>query len=136
MLRLAEDLSTSRTARNAVNRSHQTLLDSSLTASCFRGTFVTGLALVAFLAPGLPASADTDLFDTRLPENLRYQQRFERKPPSISFRRNELRAVEAPTRYPTVSILKYSTPIGNTGLIFRVKARPNPRRLVKLEIRF
>ena len=90
---------------------------------------------VTLLTLGLPAAAG-DPFDGLLPESLRYHEDSERKPPSISFRRNESRAVEAPTRYPTSSILKYSTPIGKTGLIFRLKARPNMRRLVKLEIRF
>lgn len=125
MLNLVEELHTRRPARNLV------------AASASRHILWTSfLTLVTLFALGLPASADGDLFDGLLPESLRYQDDSERKPPSISFRRNESRAVEAPTRYPTNSILKYSTPIGNTGLIFRVKARPNLRRLVKFEIRF
>lgn len=92
------------------------------------------------LAIGLlaaPASASAaDRFSDLLPANLRYEEVAERRPPTISFRRNEARAVEAPTRYRTSSFLKYKTPIGKTGLVFQMKARPNLRRLVKLEIRF
>ncbi len=124
MLRLAEELHPSRPARNAV------------AGSAARHIFQTSLLTLILFSPALPASADGDLFDELLPSSLRFDGDFERKPPSISFRRNESRAVEAPTRYPTSSLLKYSTPIGNTGLILRVKARPDPRRIVKLEIRF
>ncbi len=125
MLRLAEELHPSRPARNGAA--------GSASRHNFRTTLLT---LVILFSPALPASADGDLFDELLPSSLRFDGDFERKPPSISFRRNESRAVEAPTRYPTSSLLKYSTPIGNTGLILRVKARPDPRRIVKLEIRF
>ena len=94
------------------------------------------LSLTVLFAFPLPAVADAELFEELLPRARSYGDYFERKPASISFRRNELRAVAAPTRYRTSSILKYSKPIGNTGVIFRVKAKPNPRRLIKLEIRF
>ncbi len=120
MLRLAEDLQTPRPA-------------CPIAANPILRTSLLTLVTVFALAP--TASADGDHFDALLPQSLGYQD-FERRPPSLSFRRDQSRAVEAPTRYHTSSILKYSTPIGNTGLIFRVKAGPNPRRLVKLEIRF
>ena len=94
------------------------------------------LAVIALFALALPAAADAELFDELLPRARGYEEYFERKPASISFRRSETRAVAAPTRYKTSSILKYSMPLGDTGLIFRVKAKPNPRRLIKLEIRF
>ena len=55
---------------------------------------------------------------------------------SISFRRDESRAVEAPTRYRTQSILRYSKQLGDTGLILKVKAPLKPRKLIKLELRF
>lgn len=94
------------------------------------------LALIALIALPLPAAADAELFEELLPRARSFGDYFERKPASISFRRSESRAVAAPTRYRTSSILKYSTPLGNTGLLFRVKAKPSPRRLIKLEIRF
>ena len=95
------------------------------------------LVLIAlFIVLPLPVAADAELFEELLPRARSYADYFERKPAAISFRRNESRAVAAPTRYRTSSILKYSMPLGNTGLIFRLKAKPNPRRLIKLEIRF
>jgi hypothetical protein len=71
-----------------------------------------------------------------IPERFQYVEERESRPPSVSFRRNELRAVEAPTRYRTSSILKYTTPIGDTGMEFRVKLPLKPTKIVKLELRF
>lgn len=72
----------------------------------------------------------------RIPEELQYVRDPERKPPSVSFRRNQLRAVEAPTRYRTSSILKYTTPLGDSGMELRVKLPLKRRKIVKLELRF
>jgi len=74
--------------------------------------------------------------DQGIPARFQYDEGLESKPPSVSFRRNESRAVEAPTRFRTGSILKYSTPLGRTGMIFRVKLPLNPRKIIKLELRF
>jgi hypothetical protein len=90
-----------------------------------------------FLA--LPAAANSDdpfAFADGIPARFQYDERHETPPPSVSFRRNESRAVEAPTRHRTSSILKYSTPLGDTGMIFRVKLPLNPRKIIKFELRF
>lgn len=129
MLKLVEDLRSLRPAHHC--------LAATASSHCRRTVRLALLLSVGFIvASASSASADADPFYDFLPESLRYEEVSERKPPTISFRRNEARAVEAPTRYPTRSILKYTTPIGRTGLIFQMKARPNLRRIVKLEVRF
>ncbi len=98
-------------------------------------TFLVG----ALLLPGAVANAnsDIDIFFSDLPETFHYGRAAgATKPLSISFRRNASRAVEAPTRYRTQSILQYEKALGNTGLILKVKAPLKPRKLVKFEIRF
>ncbi len=96
---------------------------------CFLLTFL--FALPSLAGPESPFS-----FDDGLPPRFQYDEAHEVRPPSVSFRRNESRAVEAPTRYRTSSILKYSTPLGDSGMIFRVKLPLNPRKIIKLELRF
>ena len=91
---------------------------------------------VLFALPAAAGSPGPFSFDDGLPPRFQYDEAHEGRPPSVSFRRNESRAVEAPTRYRTQSILKYSTALGDTGMIFRVKLPLNPRKLIKLELRF
>ena len=93
------------------------------------------VALLLLFGAGSASAGDDDLFQL-LPSSFRYPESVDSKPPSFSFRRNESRAVEAPTRYRTHSILRYSTPLGRTGLVLRLKAPLKPRKLVKVEIRF
>lgn len=94
------------------------------------------------LGAGVPAAAgpaDPFAFDSVIPERFQYVEtyaRYDSSPPSISFRRNEQRAVEAPTRYRTSSILKYKTPLGDTGMELRLKLPLKPRKIFKLELRF
>jgi hypothetical protein len=104
-------------------------------------TFLVGLVSLAggLLLPGAAANAesDKDLFLSSLPKTYHYGRgNAVTKPRSISFRRDESRAVEAPTRYRTQSILRYSKQLGDTGLILKVKAPLKPRKLIKLELRF
>jgi hypothetical protein len=97
-----------------------------------------GLAAPAVAGSDAPFAVDDPFgFDAQgLPARFQYDESHESRPPSVNFRRNESRAVEAPTRYRTSSILKYSTPLGDTGMIFRVKLPLNPRKIIKLEVRF
>ena len=123
MLRLAEDVRNSRPARRpvAANASSHVLRTSLLT-------------LAALFAFALPASAAGDLFDELFLQSLGYED--DREPSWFALRRSELLAADALAPDPVESILKYSKPIGNTGLVFRVRAKPSPRRLVRFEIRF
>ena len=101
-------------------------------------TFLVGL-VGGLLLPGSGANAesDKDLFLSSLPRTYYYERGpGPTKPHSISFRRAESRSVEAPTRYRTKSILRYSKALGDTGLVLKVKAPLKPRKLVKVEIRF
>lgn len=104
-------------------------------------TFLVGLvSLVAgLLLPGAVANAesDKDLFLSSLPKTYHYEHgNAVTKQRSISFRRDESRSVEAPTRYRTHSILRYSKQLGSTGMILKVKVPLKPRKLIKLELRF
>ena len=111
-----------------------------------RSRRVPALILPLLLLLAAPASADSDdpfdFEDPRVPVGFHYTpvlsfgEGREPQPPSFSFRRNESRAVEAPTRYRTSSILKYSRPLGDTGLILRVKLPLKQRKIIKLELRF
>ena len=65
-----------------------------------------------------------------------YDDAWEAPPPSISFRRNEARAVEAPSRFSARKRLSYTKTLGRSGLIFRVKAPLKKRKLVKFELKF
>lgn len=117
-----------------VPRSGRTLARS---RRALRTTPLAGLAAVISLGVASPAFAEAPLdFDQLVPANFRYVKTHERIAPSVSFRRNESRAVEAPTRYRTSSVLQYTRPLGSTGLQLRVKAPLNPRKIVKVEIRF
>jgi hypothetical protein len=108
-----------------------------------RYRFIPWLTLSTLLLV-LPASDAVAFdFDVVVPERFRYAQSHEhylrsheRKPPSFSFERNASRSVEAPTRYRVKSILKYSRPLGDTGMILRVKLPLKMRKLVKFELRF
>lgn len=95
------------------------------------------LVLGAAAPPATAGSEDPFAFDSDLPERLQYPEpRYDSSPPGISFRRNEQRAVEAPTRYRTSSLLKYKTPLGDTGMELRLKLPLKPRKIFKLELRF
>ena len=101
------------------------------------GPLFTLVALALLFA--IPASAaDTSPFDFTqpVPEQFLFAESFESRPPSFSFRRNESRLVEAPTRYRTSSILKYTTQLWDTGLILRIKLPLKQRKIIKFEIRF
>ena len=94
--------------------------------------------LLAPLFTRSAAAADSSPFDFTqpVPEQFLYAESYESKPPSFSIRRNESRLVEAPTRYRTRSILQYTTPLGDTGLILRLKLPLKQRKIIKFEIRF
>ncbi|MEE2674369.1 MAG: hypothetical protein VX466_11270 [Myxococcota bacterium] len=125
MLKLAEDARSPRPAGNPVAAdAPRHVLHAAL------------LTLVSLFAFALPASADTDLFDELFFQSLGYEDEFERKSPSPSLLPGNAIAVAVPAAEPATSILNYSKPLGNTGLVFRLKARPSPRRLVRFEIRF
>ena len=53
-----------------------------------------------------------------------------------SYRLSRKRLSEPPSKYRSQSILRYSIPIGDTGLVFRVKAPLRPGKIVKFELRF
>lgn len=86
--------------------------------------------------PAAASDASPFDFDPPVPKQFQYAESYESKPPSFSFRRNQSRAVEAPTRYRTSSILQYTTPLGETGLILRVKMPLKAHKIIKFEIRF
>jgi len=96
------------------------------------------VSLASLLAVASPSAAEDDpfAFDPVLPESFQYVDMHESMPPSFSFKRNESRAVEAPTRYRTTSLLKYSRALGDTGMILRIKLPLNPRKIIKFELRF
>ena len=102
-----------------------------------RRSLATLFALALLMATPAAASDSSPFdFDPPVPEQFQYAESYESKPPSFSFRRNQSRAVEAPTRYRTSSILQYTTPLGETGLILRVKMPLKAHKIIKFEIRF
>ena len=105
-----------------------------------QGLLARALLAGALLLPASAATADSNpevLFQSDLPAAFTYRAGARATSPlSVSFRRNEGRAVAAPTRYRTHSILRYSLPLGDTGLILKLKAPLKPRKLVAFEIRF
>ena len=125
MLRSAQEMRSSRPARNPV----------AATAGChvLRTSLLT---LATLFALALPASANADLFDELFLQSLGDLDALECKSSSVSFGCSGSRGVDAPTSKPARSILDYSKPIGDSGFIFRVRARPSPRRIVRFEIRF
>ena len=95
------------------------------------------LALALLVAtPAAASDASPFDFDPPVPKQFQYAESYESRPPSFSFRRNQSRAVEAATRYRTSSILQYTTPLGETGLILRVKVPLKRHKIIKFEIRF
>lgn len=125
MLRSAQEMRSSRPARNPV------------AATAGRHVLRTSLLTLATLfALALPASANADLFDELFLQSLGDPDDLERKPSSVSFRRSGSPGVDAPTSKPARSILDYSKPFGDSGFVFRVRARPSPRRIVRFEVRF
>jgi hypothetical protein len=117
-------------------RSKRLVGDAAVTGVASRVFLTSLLACLTFFALAFPISADGKLSDPLLPREHSYQEYFDSKPVSFSFQVNEFDSFEASTAYPNRSLLEHSMPLGKTGLIFRVKAKPNPRRLIKLEIRF
>jgi hypothetical protein len=105
-------------------------------------SFLVGAAAGLLLSGAASAESNRgrDLFLSSLPEAYRYgpQSRQRRQPLSVSFRRSrhETRAVAAPTRYRTKSILRYTKALGDTGMLFRVKLPLKRSKLIKLELRF
>ena len=94
------------------------------------------VASVASLAPR--AWAGSFDFD-RLPDRFQYSQYaglFEQKTHTTALLRNDIRPVEAPTRYDVKTILRYTLPLGDTGMELRLKAPLKPQKIVKLELRF
>ena len=100
------------------------------------GLLLAGLTLTPPASFAESPAGESPFSFEALPQQLLYVDDTEQKPPSFSFERNELRAVEAPTRYRTQSILRYTTALGDTGLQLRVKLPLKLRKLVKVELRF
>jgi hypothetical protein len=105
-----------------------------------QGLLARVLLVGALLLPASSAMADSNpdfLFQSDVPAAFKYGARARSsRPLAVSFRRNEARAVAAPTRYRTHSILRYTRKLGDTGLVLRLKAPLKPRKLVAFEIRF
>lgn len=104
--------------------------------------FFSLASLASGAAPGL-ASADTVSYfrATDLPESLQYRGSKvagEKGASSLQFhhQKQQIRSLEAPTRYRTRSILRYSRPLGETGLVLRIKAPLKKRQQIRLELRF
>jgi hypothetical protein len=135
MLTRAEDLRT-----NELNGRFPAPVESppSRRATTRSALLVFVVSLSSLLAIASPSAAQDDpfAFDQVLPESFQYVDMHESMPPSFSFKRNESRAVQAPTRYRTTSILKYSRALGDTGMILRIKLPLNRRKIIKFELRF
>jgi hypothetical protein len=76
-----------------------------------------------------------------LPESLRYRGSdgaSAKNGTSLQYQhqKQQLRLIEAPTRYRTRSILRYSHGLGDSGLVLRIKAPLKSRQLVRFELRF
>ena len=93
--------------------------------------------LATAAASAIPSSALADKSFEVLPAELLYEddRPYDRRP-SFRFRRAAQQSVVAPTRYDISTILKYQTEIGNSGVFFRAKIPLNPRKIIKLELRF
>jgi hypothetical protein len=97
---------------------------------------------LALLISAAPAAADSsDRFrKSQLPSSLRYlgSGAAESRADAILYRHRgkQFRAVEAPTRYRTKSILRYSRALGDSGLVLRVKAPMKFRKIIKVELHF
>jgi hypothetical protein len=94
------------------------------------------LLLIAFLAPSASAEPNESLRFEQLPENFRYVEDYDDPAYSFSYRRGEEISVAAPTKFRIKSILQYTSPLGDTGLILKVKLPLKMKKLVKVEIRF
>ena len=86
----------------------------------------------------IPASGSPFSFQSydSLPQRLQYADDSESRPPSVSYERNELRAVQAPTRFRVRSLLRYRMALGDSGMELRVRVKPKMRKIVKVELRF
>ena len=125
MLRSAQEMHSSRPARNPV------------AATAGRHVLRTSLLTLATLfALALPASANADLFDELFLQSLGDLDALECKSSWVSFGCSGSPGVDASTSKPARSILDYSKRIGDSGFVFRVRARPSPRRIVRFEMRF
>ena len=89
-----------------------------------------------------PRSSDYEFedFDENIPERFQLAvKRYGESEVSL-FHRVERRdladEIRPPSRFKTENILKYSMPVGDTGMIFRIKFPLNPRRIIKLQLRF
>ena len=115
-------------------------MDQAVIRKGIQGLLARVLLAGVLLLPAGVATADSNpefLFRSNIPPAFTYGAGPKAKRPlAVSFRRNEARAVAAPTRYRTHSILRYSRQLGDTGLILKLKAPLKPRKLVAFEIRF
>jgi hypothetical protein len=106
------------------------MLLSLLTCSVFLLTLVAG-----------SAAADPPTVRTsELPTSLRYMgstvaetgaAQFSFKPRAAGFS-----SLRPPSRYRTKSFLRYSAPLGDTGLVMKVKLPLKPRKIIMVELRF
>lgn len=95
---------------------------------------------LSLASPAAAVDPDPGIGDSDLPTSLQYlgTNQAESVATRLQYRlRNtQFREVEAPTRFRTQSILRYSKPLGDSGLVLRVKAPLKPRKLIKLELQF
>ena len=103
------------------------------------------LSLLTILALSLvlwtsPAAADSGFRMSELPSSLRYlgSRSAAASAAGLHYRHRsqQFQAVEAPTRYRTKSILRYSKALGKSGMRLRVKAPLKPRKIIKVELQF
>ena len=103
---------------------------------------LSSLALVLSLpAAAARAGSPSDFRLSDLPLSFSYQGSQTagfRSAQGVRYRheRQQLRLLEAPTRYRTKSILRYSKQLGSEGPVLRIKAPLKPRQMVKIELRF
>jgi hypothetical protein len=104
---------------------------------------IFALFALFLIAPAGVAIADSSahFHVTDLPESLQYRAgkgASAKSGTSLHYQHQEqqLRLIEAPTRYRTRSILRYSHGLGDSGLVLRIKAPLKPRQMVRFELRF
>lgn len=133
-MRRTEELRINRPATSAADAKPQSA-PSAFSRSVLLVLLSASVALPAVFA--LPASADSEkpLFEP-FSSSIRYSQDFELRGRSLVYRNEEERSVEAPTKFRIKSMLRYTMPIGNTGMQLRVSVPLKKKKIVKIQIRF